>query len=139
MAGKRIVLPLLSVWEICRFLFLIIILSRFLSGGLFPDGDALVLVLLLGNGSLLVPAGALYLFITKKHSTSLVLVLCIAKITGLFTCLLALGSAAAGFFRSLGELSAAGPYFFEGAGLFIIFLMDLIFLVRLLSLKVEEK
>jgi hypothetical protein len=138
MKRKRIVLPLLSFWEACRLLFIILILSRFLPTELLAGRDSLAIVILLGIGNLFIPAGALYLFFTDKHSTSLLLVFCIAKITGIFTCLLALGTAAFVFFRGQNDPDTVRSLFMEGAGLLIIFFMDLIFLIRLLSLKVDE-
>jgi hypothetical protein len=137
MTGKRIFYPLLAFWEACRLVVLIIILDRLLSADLFSTGNALIVILLLANGSLIVPAGALYLFITNKHSTPLVLAVGAAKAAGIFTCLLGFGMVVVAIFRSLSVMAPNFPLLLEGAAYLIIFLIDLIFLVRLLSLKGE--
>jgi hypothetical protein len=138
MAEKRFVFPLLAFWEAGRVVLLIIILHRFLPAELFAAGSAIIVILLLVNGTLIVPAGALYLFFTKKQSTPLVLTLCAAKAAELVTCLLGVGVVAVGFLRATNAPALVGALFLEGTGFLIIFLIDLIFLLRLLSFKAEE-
>ncbi len=137
MAEKRTVFPLLAFWEACRVAMLVILLHQYLPADPAAAGQAFFFVLLLASGNLIVPAGALYLFLTKKHSAPLILTLCAAKIAGLFTCLLGLGAAVIGFFRAMSAPAPLGTFSLQGMGCLIIFLIDLIFLIRLLSLKVE--
>ncbi len=139
MARKPILYPALAGWEIVRLLVLIVLLAYASLGALFPRGEIVALSLLLGGGNLIVPFGALYLYFSGVPSRPLRLTLVAAKVLGLFTGALA---CAAVFIQFIGMIAAdaqssSPKSFFEGSVLAFIFLIDLIFLSLLLSLKEE--
>jgi hypothetical protein len=139
MNGKRILYPALAGWEIVRLLGLIGLLSYVMSDSLFPRGEITAFSLLLGVGNLIVPFGALYLFFTGASSRSLRLALVAAKALGLFSGVLCFAVVFLDFLRNAAaEFATPSPdAFYEGSALFLIFLIDLIFLSLLLSLREE--
>jgi hypothetical protein len=139
MIYKRILYPILAGWETVRLVVLIGLLSFSFIGVFFPRGDILILSLLLGVGNLLVPAGALYLFFTGTVSRPLRLVLAAAKLLGLFTALLGFLAVFVQFIQSTLAEAPLPRLFFEAFALLFIFLLDLIFLSLLLSLKEENE
>jgi hypothetical protein len=137
MARQRTLYPALAVWEILRLLAVIGLVSYASFGVVFPHGDLVALSLLLGGGNLIVPFGALYLHFTRAESRPLRLALVAGKALGLFAAVLGFAAVFIQFLREWHASSPSPKPFFEASALFIIFLVDLIFLNLLLSLKEE--
>src|SRR3989304_3623786 len=128
MKKKRILFLNLSLWELARLVFLVIVFPGSFYGAFVLYTEPLLLMLLLGSGNLLIPAGSFYLYFTGKTSAPLVLLLVAGKCLQLFTCVIGILPVAARVLQSRREPSFSDPYP-TAALLAIIFQIDLIFLV----------
>jgi len=133
MKARRALLLAGSLWEILRF-FLLISLLAFLFHAVSGTGQWLFPWLLLcGSGNLLVGAGGIMLALFPEKNGGLVGLLRLGKILALFSYLLLLFSGAMRIAVGLQVLSLGSFGVTLAAVLFVVFVLDLLFLAVLLS------
>jgi hypothetical protein len=133
MKARRALLFAGSLWEIVRF-FLLISLLAFLLRAVSGTGQWLFPWLLLcGSGSLLVGAGGIMLSLFPEKNGGLVGLLRLGKILALFSYALLLFSGAMRIAIGLQVLSLGRLAVTLAAVLFVVFVLDLLFLAVLLG------
>ncbi|HEQ72259.1 MAG TPA: hypothetical protein ENN69_07205 [Spirochaetia bacterium] len=138
MKTKRFLFLNLALWELIRLVALLVVLSITLREANLIRTEMIVLLLVLGSGNLLVPAVSLVVYVRNRTDSQSVIILIAGKALELFPCLL-------GILAVLGRMvrGFSGPPFnlplVQGLILAAIFLIDLLFLVILLSFKVERE
>jgi len=139
MKARRALLLAGSLWEILRF-FLLVSLLAFLLHAVSGTGRWLFPWLLLcGSGNLLVGAGGIMLALFPEKNGGLVGLLRLGKIIALFSYVLLLLSGAMRMAIGLQVLSL-GPFAVTlAAVLFVVFVLDLLFLAVLLGWRVTAR
>lgn len=130
---------ILALWELIKFCLLSYTLAFAFLGLLNPPPEKLLLLFCLGSGSLLIPAGSLYLFFSRQSFPSMTILFIVGKTTFLIPCLFSLFFSTFNFVSYLKGGNINYALSLEIFSLFIIFIFDLIFLLCLLSLKIEAK
>jgi hypothetical protein len=138
MKARRALLLAGSLWEIVRF-FLIISLCAFLLHASSGAGPWAFPWLLMGASSnLLVGAGGIMLALFPEKHEGLIGLLRLGKILALFAFMLLLVSGAMRLAVGLEVLAIGGFPITEAAVLFVVFVLDLLFLAVLLSWRERE-
>jgi hypothetical protein len=124
-----------SLWEIVRFFLLISLVTALLGAAAGAGAWVLPWLLLSGSGNLVVGVGGLMLslFPEKHHGT--IGLLRVGKILGVFSFLLLLASGALRQGAGVSLLSVGRLVVTQGPVLFLVFVLDLLFLAVLLAWK----
>lgn len=138
MKARQALLLAGSLWEIVRF-FLLISLLAFLLHAVSGTGRwVFPWLLLCGSGNLLVGAGGIMLALFPDKNGGLVGLLRLGKILALFSYALLLISGAMRMAIGLQVLEVGGLAVTLAALLFVVFVLDLLFLAVLLAWRAGE-
>jgi hypothetical protein len=138
MKARRVLLFVGSLWEIVRF-FLLISLLAFLLHAVSGTGRwVLPWLLLCGSGNLIVGAGGIMLSLFPEKNGGVVGLLRLGKILSLFSYALLLVSGAMRMAIGLQVLAIGEFAVTLAAVLFIVFVLDLLFLAVLLAWRAGE-
>jgi hypothetical protein len=132
MKARRVLLLTGSLWEIVRFFLLISLLAFLLHMTSGAGQWVFPWLLLCGSGSLLVGAGGIMLSLFPERNDGLIGLLRLGKILALFSYALLLISGAMRMAVGVQVLAIRGVTVTEAAMLFIVFVLDLLFLVFLI-------
>lgn len=138
MKARQALLLAGSLWEIVRF-FLLVSLLAFLLHAVSGTGRwVFPWLLLCGSGNLLVGAGGIMLALFPDKNGGLVGLLRLGKILALFSYALLLISGAMRMAIGLQVLEVGGLAVTLAALLFVVFVLDLLFLAVLLAWRAGE-
>jgi hypothetical protein len=127
-----------SLWEIVRFFLVISLIALVLHAAVGAGPWVVPWLLLGGSGNLLVAVGGIMLALFPEKHEGLVGLLRLGKILGIFTFLLlllsgAMKTAAGERVVNIGKVAVT-----QGSALFVVFVLDLLFLGVLLSWRRGE-
>lgn len=133
MKARRVLLLTGSLWEIVRFFLLISLLAFLLHTTSGAGQWVFPWLLLCGSGGLLVGAGGIMLSLFPERNDGLIGLLRLGKILALFSFVLLLISGAMRMAVGVQLLAIGGVPITQAAALFAVFVLDLLFLVLLIS------
>jgi len=139
MKAERAFLLAGSLWEIVRFFLLLSLLALLLQGTSGSGRRVFPWLILGGSGNLLVAAGGILLAAFPARYGSVLGLLRLGKILGIFSFLLLLLSGALRPSLGLAALSIGKLAIGEGAMLLGIFALDVLFLAVLLAWRGTDK
>ncbi len=139
MTARRALLLAGSLWELARFFLLTMLIALILDAAGTSGSWIYPWLLLMGGQGLLVAAGALMVSLFPDRYGTLVGLLRLGKILGVFTFLLLVISRAFGAAESL-QLLAVGRLRLRGDRiLYTVFLLDALFLAVLLAWRPADR